>query len=172
MDKLQLIRSKILSLEDLKRRLLSWRLTGKRVVFTNGCFDLLHRGHIELLLKAAGFGQILVVGLNSDASVALLKGPGRPLNAALDRALTLASMEFVDAVTIFGEQDPALLIGAILPDVLVKGNDYRIDEIAGAETVLAHGGSVQLIPLVEGLSSTSILNRMAQPEGKSPGKAG
>ncbi len=166
MDKLQLIQNKILTPDSLLRRLLSWRLTGNRVVFTNGCFDLVHRGHIELLMKAAGFGTVLIVGLNSDASVTRLKGKGRPLNGVLDRALTLASMEFVDAVTIFDQDDPSLLIQAILPDVLVKGKDYRIDQIAGAETVVSSGGTVQLIPLVEGFSSTGLLNRLVESGGR------
>lgn len=160
MDKLQIINRKIFTLTTIQRQILSWRLTNSRIVFTNGCFDILHQGHIELLLKAANFGEVLIVGLNSDESVRKLKGPGRPVQSQFSRALSLAAMEFVDGVILFEEEDPANLIQGIMPDVLVKGNDYTISQIAGAETVLASGGRVELIPLVPGFSTTSLIARL------------
>lgn len=130
------------------------------VVFTNGVFDLLHRGHVEYLFAARALGDALVVGLNSDASVRRLgKGADRPVNPEEDRALVLAGLAAVDAVVLFEEDTPRALIAALLPDVLVKGSDYTVDEIAGAEEVRAAGGRVETIPLVPGRSTTSILER-------------
>lgn len=133
-----------------------------RLVFTNGCFDLLHRGHVSLLERARALGDLLVVGLNSDASVRRLKGPGRPLVPVEDRAYLLASLRPVDAVTIFEEDTPLALIRALLPDVLVKGADYRPDEVVGAEVVRAAGGDVHLLPLDEGRSTSGLLERIRQ----------
>ena len=131
------------------------RLAGQTVVFTNGCFDLLHPGHVRLLREAADLGDFLVVGLNSDASVRRLKGPSRPINPAEARAEVLSALEAVDAVTIFDEDTPLELITAIRPDVLVKGGDYRPDEVVGRPEVEAAGGRLVLIPLVEGHSTTA-----------------
>ena len=131
------------------------------LVFTNGCFDLLHRGHVEYLHRARALGDHLVVGLNTDDSVRRLKGPGRPLNPEHDRALVLAALESVDAVVLFGEDTPATLISRLLPDVLVKGGDYTRETIVGADTVEAAGGRVAVIPLVPDRSTTSIIRRMA-----------
>lgn len=155
--------SKIIDREELIRR---WgRPRTHRLVFTNGCFDLIHRGHVEYLAAARGLGDLLVVAVNSDASVRALKGPGRPLNREDDRALVLAGLESVDLVTIFTEPTPLELITALRPDVLVKGGDYRVDEIVGAPEVTADGGQVVVVPLVEGRSTTDILNRARERGG-------
>lgn len=151
------IPEKIMTLETLKQWVAHWNLQDKKVVFTNGVFDLLHRGHVDYLMKAADKGDRLVIGLNSDASVKLLnKGSHRPLQDQESRALILASMSFVSAIVVFDEETPAKLIEQVAPDVLVKGGDYQIEEIAGSEFVLRNGGDVLTIPLVEGFSTTSI----------------
>ncbi|HZD05387.1 MAG TPA: D-glycero-beta-D-manno-heptose 1-phosphate adenylyltransferase [Longimicrobiales bacterium] len=131
-----------------------------RLVFTNGCFDLLHPGHVLYLARARALGEALVVGLNTDASVRRLKGPGRPLVPQDDRALVLAALASVDAVTLFGEDTPAHLIEALLPDVLVKGGDYDLADVVGREAVEAAGGSVAVIPFIEGYSTTSLVERI------------
>ena len=135
------------------------RAAGKRIVFTNGVFDILHRGHVEYLDHARRLGDALVVGLNMDDSVRRLKGPTRPINSELDRALVLAGLAAVDAVVLFGEDTPYRLITALLPDVLVKGGDYRAEDIVGGPEVIAAGGEVIVAPLVEGRSTTNILQR-------------
>jgi rfaE bifunctional protein nucleotidyltransferase chain/domain len=130
------------------------------VVFTNGVFDILHRGHVEYLYAARALGDALVVGVNTDASTKRLdKGDDRPINGEEDRALVLAGLACVDAVTLFDEDTPRELVAVLLPDVLVKGGDYTVDEVAGAEEVMAAGGRVEIIPLVPGRSTTSILER-------------
>ena len=128
-----------------------------KVVFTNGCFDILHRGHIEYLSKAADMGDVLVVGLNTDASVKRLKGEGRPVNHEEARALVLSSLSFVDAVVLFDEDTPYELIKAVHPDVLVKGADYKVEDIVGYDIVTSYGGTVTTVPLVEGYSTTKLL---------------
>lgn len=138
---------------------------GRKVVFTNGCFDLLHAGHVRYLEAARAFGDLLVVGLNSDASVRRIKGEGRPFNPVEDRAEVLAGLLAVDAVVVFEEDTPAELIAALLPHVLVKGADWPEDEIVGAEVVKAHGGKVVRLPLLEG-RSTSALIRAIQEGGR------
>ena len=162
MDNLQLIKNKIYHLSSLTSHLSTWRAQGLSVVFTNGCFDLLHRGHIEYLSKASDMGDVLVVGLNTDASVRRLKGNGRPVNNEEARALVLASLSFVDAVVLFDEDTPYELIKAVHPDVLVKGADYKPEEIVGYDVVTSYGGTVQTVPLVEGYSTTSIIERTAK----------
>jgi D-beta-D-heptose 7-phosphate kinase/D-beta-D-heptose 1-phosphate adenosyltransferase len=137
-----------------------WRLRGKRVGFTNGCFDLLHPGHVSLLSQAKAACDVLVVGLNSDESVQRLKGPTRPVQSETARATVLASMAPVDLVVVFGEDTPELLIQALRPDVLVKGADYRKDEVVGAEFVESCGGRVHLAGLRPGVSTTAIIDRM------------
>lgn len=149
--------AKLLTREELVAR--HGRPRAGTVVFTNGCFDVLHRGHAEYLHAARGLGDLLVVGLNSDDSVRRLKGPSRPVNPQDDRAWVLASLAAVDAVVVFEEDTPAELIRALLPDVLVKGGDYRLEEIVGAPEVVAAGGRVVIAPLVPGRSTTSILQR-------------
>jgi rfaE bifunctional protein nucleotidyltransferase chain/domain len=152
--------SKILLLPDLLRRVAMWRLLSGRVVFTNGCFDLLHLGHVDYLERARHLGDHLIVGLNSDASVRRLKGETRPLQAEYDRARILAALEFVDAVVLFEEDTPLGLITATLPDVLVKGGDYRPEQVVGAAEVVAHGGRLELLSFVDGRSTTSLANKM------------
>lgn len=161
MDVLPYIEKKIAGTAAEASRLLSmWRFRNEKIVFTNGCFDILHRGHIEYLAKAAALGTRLVVGLNTDASVRRLKGDARPVNDEQARALALASLVFVDEVILFDTDTPRELIEFVQPDVLVKGGDYRPEDIAGHDVVEARGGEVVTIPLVEGYSTTSIIERM------------
>lgn len=156
MSRLQNIKSKIYTKEQIKAVLNVWRLLGKKVVFTNGCFDLLHLGHIDYLSKAADMGDKLVIGLNSDASASALKGPGRPITDQLSRSVMLASFSFVDAVVIFDEPTPLHLIELVRPDILVKGADYSIEQIVGADLVLQYGGEVKTIEYLKGYSTTLI----------------
>ncbi|MBK9419347.1 MAG: D-glycero-beta-D-manno-heptose 1-phosphate adenylyltransferase [Flavobacteriales bacterium] len=138
-----------------------WRMKGDRIVFTNGCFDILHRGHVEYLQEAAALGDRLVIGLNSDASVRRLgKGDGRPFNDQESRAKLLTALRLVDAVVLFDEDTPFELIKAIGPDVLVKGGDYTEDRIVGADVVKARGGEVRSLKLVEGYSTTLLVERI------------
>lgn len=152
--------NKIFSLPALQQKLTEWRTAGQRVVFTNGCFDLLHLGHIDYLEKASQLGDRLVIGINSDISVSRLKGKSRPLQAENDRARLLAALSFVDAVVIFEEDTPLELIKLVEPDVLVKGDDYTIDNIVGADVVLQNGGLVRTISLVKGCSTTALVNKI------------
>lgn len=154
------IQNKILTLPELQKSLAQWRLKTKTIVFTNGCFDILHAGHISSLSEAAQHGDILVVGLNSDASINDLKGKGRPVNDQDSRALLLASLSMVDAVVIFTEPTPVELVKIIKPEVMVKGGDYKVEDIAGAREVIESGGKVIINPIIEGLSTTSIINKI------------
>ncbi|HEY0054165.1 MAG TPA: D-glycero-beta-D-manno-heptose 1-phosphate adenylyltransferase [Pedobacter sp.] len=156
MDHLTLIENKILTLDRLQPFLSIWKFQGHKIVFTNGCFDLLHLGHVDYLAKAAGLGKKLIIGLNSDASTSALKGPSRPITNQTSRAHLLASLFFVDAVVLFGEATPYELIKAIKPDVLVKGADYTIDQIVGSNIVLENGGEVKTIEYLTGYSTTAI----------------
>ncbi|MCK4302875.1 MAG: D-glycero-beta-D-manno-heptose 1-phosphate adenylyltransferase [Candidatus Eisenbacteria sp.] len=151
---------RILELPVLLERLTPLRARGLKVVFTNGCFDLMHAGHAALLEAAAAGGDALVVGLNSDASVSRLKGAGRPLVPQHARALLVASLRAVDYVVIFGEDTPAQLIEQLLPDVLIKGEDYPLDQIVGREVVESHGGRVVRLPLLEGFSTSALIRRL------------
>lgn len=153
------IQEKIISSDELLQRIAQWRVLGKKVAFTNGCFDILHLGHIASLSEAAQQGDYLVIGLNSDTSVKHLKGPERPINSQDSRALVLAALTMVDAVVIFEEDTPLELISKILPDVLVKGGDYTVEQIAGAKEVIANGGKVVINPIVEGFSTTNIVEK-------------
>lgn len=141
------------------------RQRGQTVVFTNGCFDLLHRGHVEYLRQAKALGDLLVVGLNSDRSVRQLKGRGRPLTPEEDRAQVLAALEMVDYICVFDEETPAQLIAAVVPDVLVKGGDYRVEEIVGRDTVGAAGGRVVVVREMEGFSTQGLIERILQRYG-------
>jgi len=152
--------NKILDLQSIKSRVLTWQAEGQKVVFTNGVFDLLHIGHLTYMAKAAELGNKLIIGLNSDSSVKRIKGADRPVNDQNNRAALLAALFFVDAITIFEEDTPATLIATLLPDILVKGADYKIENIVGAKEVLANGGEVKTIDFVEGYSSTSIINKI------------
>jgi D-beta-D-heptose 7-phosphate kinase/D-beta-D-heptose 1-phosphate adenosyltransferase len=153
--------NKMMKDEELLRWVERWKFAGKKIVFTNGVFDLLHAGHIHSLKQAAVFGEILIVGMNSDASVKRLKGESRPVHCVEDRTEILASLEMVDAVVIFEEDTPLNLIQKIKPDILVKGGDYSIDTIVGAKEVMALGGKVEIIPLVPGKSSTNLINKIS-----------
>ncbi len=153
---------KVCDADELARRAAGWRSRGERVVFTNGCFDLLHVGHVSLLARSRREGDRLVVGLNSDQSVRSLKGPTRPVVAEGDRAQVLAGLASVDAVALFGEETPMRLIQAVRPDVLVKGGDYAEDQVVGGEFVKSYGGRVAIIPLVEGRSTTGLIARGAE----------
>jgi D-glycero-beta-D-manno-heptose 1-phosphate adenylyltransferase len=150
------ITEKILGTHALEAALMRWKLLNKKIVFTNGCFDILHAGHIHSLTTAASFADVLIVGLNSDSGTKNLKGEGRPINTENDRALLLASLVMVDAVVLFDEPTPINLINTIKPHVLVKGGDYTIDTIVGAKEVIANGGRVEIIPLIPGLSTTKL----------------
>jgi rfaE bifunctional protein nucleotidyltransferase chain/domain len=138
-----------------------WKREGKKVVFTNGCFDIIHRGHVEYLTKAKALGDILIVGMNTDASVRRLKGPERPVVCQEDRALVLAALRVVDYVCLFDEDTPYELIKAVIPDVLVKGSDWKIDSIVGKDIVEAAGGKVQTIDFVSNRSTTNIIEKIA-----------
>ncbi len=153
-------KEKIKDRNSLKKWVQSAIEKEQKVVFTNGCFDILHLGHIDYLEKARSLGDKLVVGLNSDASVSALKGPDRPVNKEYARARMLASLEFVDAVCVFGEDTPKELIENIGPNVLVKGGDYTIDTIVGADFVMKNGGEVKTIDLVDGYSTTGIIEKL------------
>lgn len=154
------ILQKIFSKEELKLQLKRWELLEKKIVFTNGIFDILHQGHIHILSEAAVFADILIVGVNADASVKRLKGNSRPVNAEASRALILAALVMVDAVIIFQEDTPLNLIKFIKPNVLVKGGDYTLETIVGAKEVMANKGEVKIIPLEEGFSTTGIIEKM------------
>jgi rfaE bifunctional protein nucleotidyltransferase chain/domain len=158
MHKLQWIERKILGREALIRFCNTRRARGEKIVFTNGCFDILHRGHLDLIARAADLGNILVVGVNTDDSVRRLKGPKRPITKENDREFQLASLLCVDAVCLFDEDTPKELIEAIKPDVLVKGGDYTIDKIVGADNVMSYGGKVEIIPFLPGYSTTSLVS--------------
>ncbi|HEY0262225.1 MAG TPA: D-glycero-beta-D-manno-heptose 1-phosphate adenylyltransferase [Chitinophagales bacterium] len=154
------ITDKIVNLETLLSRIEHWRKVGEKVVFTNGCFDILHVGHISIFNHCASFGDRVIVGVNSDNSVKKLKGETRPINNENDRALVLASLQNVDAVIVFEEETPLNLITQILPDILVKGGDYKLHEIVGTKEVIANGGNVEIVPLVAGKSTTAISEKL------------
>lgn len=158
MHKLQWIQNKIMTNKDLVHQRNAWRATGQKIVFTNGCFDILHHGHLDLIAKSADFGNKLIVAINTDASVKRLKGPERPVNHEKDRAFQLASLLCVDAVCLFDEDTPKEIIEVLKPDVLVKGGDYTIDKIVGADFVMSHGGSVEIVPFVQGYSTSFLID--------------
>jgi rfaE bifunctional protein nucleotidyltransferase chain/domain len=152
---------KVVGWDEAGRWVKAQQTQGRRVVFTNGCFDLLHLGHVRYLERARSLGEALIVGVNTDASVRRLeKGPGRPVNPEGDRAAVLAALACVDRVVLFGEDTPLKLISALQPDILVKGGDYRPEEIVGREVVLNRGGQVHVIPFFPGYSTTALLGRI------------
>jgi D-beta-D-heptose 7-phosphate kinase / D-beta-D-heptose 1-phosphate adenosyltransferase len=153
---------KLLARRELAARVATWRAAGKRIVLSNGCFDLLHAGHLTLLGHASRLGDVLVLAINSDASVRRLKGPERPLVPQAERAALLAALTFVDAVTIFDEDTPLAVLEAVKPDVLVKGGDYRPADVIGRELVEATGGRVEIVPLMPEKSTTSLVERIRQ----------
>ena len=154
------ISKKIFSIQELQKQIASWRVTNKTISFTNGCFDILHEGHIFSLTQAAKEADILIIGVNSDASVKKLKGPERPINHENSRSLLLSNLAIADAVIIFNEDTPLELIKALLPDVIVKGGDYTIEQIVGSKEVIANGGRVVINPIVEGFSTTGIIQQI------------
>ena len=160
MKQSQQVYNKIYDRKRLEKQINAWKLLSKRIVFTNGVFDIIHLGHLKLLSEAAGFADILIIGVNSDASVKRLKGDNRPINDEATRSLLLASLVITDAVILFQEDTPAELIKMIKPDVLVKGGDYSIDTIVGADDVIKNGGEVKVIPLSEGLSTTATIKKI------------
>ena len=160
MNRSDLIHLKIVDAQEAVRMTNRWKLPGKKIAFTNGVFDILHPGHIHSLSAAAREADYLVVGLNSDASVRRLKGTERPVNNEQSRAIVLASLVIVDAVVIFEEDTPLELVKLLMPDVIVKGGDYKVHEIAGAKEVLANGGEVILADLVPGVSTTGIIKKL------------
>jgi D-beta-D-heptose 7-phosphate kinase/D-beta-D-heptose 1-phosphate adenosyltransferase len=152
---------KVLTRSELVSRVSLWKANGERVVFTNGCFDLLHIGHITVLEQARRFGDRLIVAINSDASVSSIKGPTRPIVGERERARVLAALAAVDAVVVFDEPTPLELIVAARPDVIVKGGDYGVDTVVGAREVLSWGGQVKIVPIVQGFSTTRLLEKGA-----------
>ena len=154
------VSGKLKTLDELKAITAKTRANGKKIVFTNGCFDLLHRGHLHTLREAKACGDILIVGLNSDRSVRGLKGAGRPILPESDRAELIGALEMVDYVVLYDEADPYELISALLPDVLAKGGDWAPDKIIGADVVEKHGGKVTVIPYLPGFSTTEIIERI------------
>lgn len=154
--------SKLCSHEEMLLKVRNWQANGEKVVFTNGCFDILHAGHVRYLAAARHLGDRLVVGLNTDASVKRLKGPKRPVAPEQDRAEVLSALASVDAVTLFDDDTPEALIGMLLPDILVKGADWPVEKIAGAKAIIGHGGSVLTVPLLEGRSTTGIIETIIQ----------
>jgi len=162
MKKKEILQAKLLTGDGLKRQLAVWRFKGMHIVFTNGCFDILHLGHIDYLSKAADLGDKLIIGLNTDSSVQRLKGPGRPINDQDARALSLAALQFVDAVVLFDEDTPKELIETVQPDVLVKGADYKAEDIVGYDTVKARKGAIVTIELVPGYSTTDLIKKLQE----------
>jgi rfaE bifunctional protein nucleotidyltransferase chain/domain len=156
----EIIKDKIVSDKLLERLIALWHFKQKNIVFTNGCFDILHQGHVEYLAKAAEQGDVLIVGLNSDESVRRIKGPDRPVQNEQSRSLLLASLQFVDCVILFDEDTPYNLIKKIQPDVLVKGADYKPEDIIGYDIVQARGGKIITIALSPGFSTTEIINKL------------
>jgi rfaE bifunctional protein nucleotidyltransferase chain/domain len=156
MSKFSEVQNKIHTNETLKNQLIEWEKAGEKIVFTNGCFDLLHKGHVDYLAKASDLGSKLVLGLNTDASVSKLKGPHRPIQDESSRLQVIASLGFVDAVVLFGEETPYELIKLVQPDVLVKGSDYKPEDIVGYDVVMSKNGEVRTIDFIPGYSTSAI----------------
>jgi rfaE bifunctional protein nucleotidyltransferase chain/domain len=160
MNNLEIIRNKILDRDRLKNQLAVWRFKDQKIVFTNGCFDLLHLGHIDYLSKAKDHGNVLIVGVNTDASVQRLKGENRPVKDEVSRSMIMASLQFVNAVVLFDEDTPYELIKLVQPDVLVKGSDYEPEDIVGYDIVKARGGEIVTIDFLAGYSTTGIIEKI------------
>ena len=159
--RIQNFKSKIVSINDAPKVVMQWQQDGDQVVFTNGCFDIVHRGHVEYLAKAAEKGDRLVLGLNTDASVQRIKGPTRPIVDEDSRAIVLAALEFIDLIVFFNEDTPYELIKVVQPDVLVKGADYKVEDIVGYDVVMNRGGKVETITFVDGFSTSNIVDKIA-----------
>ena len=156
MKELDKIQNKIISFDNIQKQVLKWREENKKIVFTNGCFDIIHRGHVDYLSKAKDLGDILIIGLNTDQSVRNIKGNTRPIQDENSRAIILASMQFVDAIVLFSDSTPYSLIKEIQPDILVKGADYKKEDIVGYDIVSQRGGKVETIEFIEGYSTSNI----------------
>ena len=162
MSHLKNINNKIHNLDSLTLQVEKWKMAGNKIVFTNGCFDIIHRGHIQVLAHTSDLGDKLIIGLNSDQSIQKLKGRNRPIIDEQSRAILLAALSFVDAIVLFSEDTPLELICAFLPDVLAKGGDYKIKNIIGHEIVLKNGGKVEIVPFLNGFSSTCIIDKIKE----------
>ena len=160
MSHLNNIYNKIHNLKGLKIQMERWKQAGNEVVFTNGCFDIIHKGHIEVLARSADLGDKLIIGLNSDKSIQKLKGKDRPIIDEQSRAILLSALSFVDAIILFSEDTPLKLISTLLPDVLAKGGDYKIETIVGYEIVQQNGGKIELVPFLDGFSSSKIIDKI------------
>ena len=159
-EALNKINNKIFDLQLLMKKIEKWRSENKKIVFTNGCFDLIHLGHIEILARSADYGDKLIIGVNSDLSIKKLKGENRPIIEESSRIRQLSALEFVDAVVLFNEETPIKLIESIKPNVITKGGDYKAKNVVGNEVVSQKNGEVVIIPLTQGFSTTSILNKI------------
>ena len=160
MSHLKKLKKKIFSEKRLVKQVDIWKKSDKKIVFTNGCFDIIHRGHVELLAQTADLGDKLIIGLNSDISIQKLKGKNRPIINENSRAILLAAFDFVDAIILFSEETPLNLITNLNPDILAKGGDYKISTIVGHKIVEENGGEVILVPFIDGFSSTNIINKI------------
>ena len=160
MKQIEAINNKIYSLTELEKQVKQWSKENKKIVFTNGCFDIIHQGHIDYLAKARDLGDKLIIGLNTDLSISSIKGPTRPIQDEKSRAIILASMQFVDAIVYFSDPTPYELIKALQPDILVKGADYKPEEIIGYDIVKAKGGEIITLTYLEGYSTTNIIKKI------------
>jgi rfaE bifunctional protein nucleotidyltransferase chain/domain len=160
LNKKEALNHKILEIKTLKQQIKRWRLHSQKIVFTNGCFDILHCGHIKIITEAASLGDKLIVAINTDASVKRLKGEERPINDEKSRAIVLSALQYVDAIILFDEDTPLELIQDTTPDVLVKGGDYTIDTVVGAKHVMKNGGEVVIIPTETGFATTNVINKI------------
>jgi len=162
MQYIDIIKSKIINKNSIKPLIAQWNFKGQKIVFTNGCFDIIHQGHIDYLSKAKDLGDILIIGLNSDSSISRIKGDSRPIIDEQSRAILLAALNFTDAIILFDEDTPYNLINALQPDILVKGADYKPEDIVGADIVLANGGSIETIEFLEGFSTSKIIKKIKE----------
>ena len=162
MDKFEIVQSKIANREELLAWLSIWKFKDQKIVFTNGCFDIIHRGHIEYLAKAASLGNILIIGVNTDNSIRHIKGGNRPIQDEYSRAIILAALQFVNLVVLFDEDTPYELIKLIKPDILVKGGDYKKEEIAGYDIVEKNGGKIITVNIVKGYSTSKIIDKISE----------
>ena len=158
--KTQLSQKKIFNRVDLQTVVNSWKRSGEKIVFTNGCFDIVHLGHIDYLEKTSHLADRMIIGVNTDNSVSRIKGPERPIINEVSRTRLLASLGFIDAVVLFDDETPLKLINEVMPDVLVKGKDYDVSNIVGADIVIGNGGKVETIELINGYSTTNIINKI------------
>ena len=162
MSHYQKIKNKLINSNQLDHLISNWKQNGERIVFTNGCFDIIHQGHIDYLSKAADKGSKLIIGVNTDRSVSRIKGPNRPIQDEYSRMMILAAMEFIDALILFDEETPINLINRIIPHILVRGGDYKAEEIVGYDTVISNGGRVETIDFLPGFSTSSIETKIKE----------